>query len=93
MYLVEIKPSSKPWSANMLTYKFNAFRDKLHLSKGIKFYSMKHTGVTMLAESGASIRVIMDQCRHANLSATQHYLKRHAGLVNERIRDYFPSPI
>jgi integrase len=87
------KISSRPWGYNTLPYKFDMFRDMLGISKEIKFYSMKHTGVTMLAESGAPIRSIMDQCRHTNLSATQHYLKRHAGLVNERIRDYFPSPI
>lgn len=85
--------SNRSWGYNTLPYKFDQYRDKLGISKDIKFYSMKHTGVTMLAESGAPIRTIMDQCRHTNLSATQHYLKRHAGLVNERIRDYFPSPI
>lgn len=87
------KIAARSWGCNTLPYKFDKFRDQLGLSKDIKFYSMKHTGVTMLAESGAPIRAIMDQCRHTNLSATQHYLKRHAGLVNERIRDYFPSPI
>lgn len=87
------KISNRPWSVNALAYKFNFYRDRLGISKDIKFYSMKHTGVTMLAESGVSIRSIMDQCRHTNLSATQHYLKKHAGLVDVRIRDCFPSPV
>jgi hypothetical protein len=35
----------------------------------------------------------MDQLRHTRLEATQHYVKQHAGIVDTRIRNEFPSPI
>jgi len=80
-------------SVNMLRWRFNKFRDRLNLSKGYKFYSFKHTGASALHISGISMRELMDQLRHTNLDATQHYLKKHCGIVNNRIRDNFPSPI
>lgn len=85
--------NAKPISVNMLRWRFNKFRDKLNLSKGYKFYSFKHTGASMLHISGISMRELMDQLRHTKLDATQHYLKKHCGIVNNRIRDNFPSPI
>jgi integrase len=83
----------KPWSVNMLRYHFNRIRKKMGLPEDYKFYSFKHTGATALHQSGISMREIMDQLRHTNLSASQHYLKKHCGIVNDRIRDNFPSPM
>lgn len=60
---------------------------------GYKFYSFKHTGATNLHMSGISMRELMDQLRHTKLDATQHYLKKYCGIVNERIKNCFPSPI
>lgn len=82
-----------PISINMLRYRFNIIRDKLNLPKTYKLYSMKHTGASNLHRSGISMRELMDQLRHTQLDATQHYLKKHCGIVNDRIRDNFPSPI
>jgi len=84
---------TKPCSINMLRYRFDIIRDHLNLSKGYKLYSFKHTGASNLHRSGISMREIMDQLRHTKLEATQHYLKHHCGIVNDRIRDNFPSPI
>lgn len=80
-------------SDNMLRWRFNKYREELNLPKGYKFYSFKHTGASMLHRSGISMRELMDQLRHTKLDATQHYLKKHCGIVNDRIRDNFPSPI
>jgi len=82
-----------PWSVNMLTYHFNKYRNILKLSKGIKFYSMKHTGAMALHYSGCPIRNEMDQLRHKNLAASQHYIKKHGGMVDEIIRNNFPNPL
>lgn len=82
-----------PISINMLRYRFNKFRESMDLPKEYKLYSMKHTGASNLHLSGISMRELMDQLRHTKLEATQHYLKRHCGIVNDRIRDNFPSPI
>jgi site-specific recombinase XerD len=85
---------SRVLSENVMSYRFNKIRDRLGLPKGYKLYSMKHTGASNLHLSGhVSMRELMDQLRHTRLEATQHYVKRHSGIVNTRIRDQFPSPI
>lgn len=84
----------RPLSVNMLAYRFNKIRNRLNLTKRYKFYSFKHTGATALHNSNiVSLRQLMDQLGHSRLSATEHYIKRHAGFVNTAIREYFPSPI
>jgi integrase len=85
--------NKKPCSVNMLRCRFNAFRDELNLPKAYKFYSFKHTGASLLHMSGISMRELMDQLRHTNLSATAHYLKKQCGLVNERIKMGFPNMV
>lgn len=88
------KPDTIPCSINMLRYRFNKYRDKLNMPKGYKFYSNKHTGATALHNSNmVSMRGIMDQLGHLNLSSAQNYIKRHSGVVDTKIRDYFPSPM
>jgi integrase len=84
---------SKPCSVNMLRWRFNKIRDGLNMTKGYKFYSFKHTGASRLHMSGISMRELMDQLRHTKLEATQHYVKKHIGIINTRVRDNFPSPI
>jgi len=86
------KPGRVPWSENTLRNQFNKYRDKLKLSKSYKMYSSKHTGITRLAESGIPVHSIMEHARHTNLSVTQAYIKRHGGLVDDRIRCSFPNP-
>lgn len=88
------KPGSVPITENTLAYRFNKFRDYFGYTKGYKFYSMKHTGASALHMHGnISMRELMDQLRHTKLDATQRYVKKHGGIVNNRIRENFPSPI
>ena len=87
------KIAVKCTGVNSFRQRFCAIRKKLNMPEGYKFYSMKHTGASMLHLSGISMRELMDQLRHTKLDATQHYLKKHCGIINERIRDNFPSPI
>jgi len=88
------RPDSQPCSVNMLTYRFNKYRDKFGMPKGYKLYSWKHTGATTLHNSNTvSLHELMQQLGHSKLSSTEHYIKKQAGIVNTRIRDHFPSPI
>lgn len=80
-------------SENMLRFRFNKFKKALNLPNGYKFYSFKHTGASMLHKSGISMRELMDQLRHTRLAATEHYLKKHTGIINDRIRYKFPDPL
>lgn len=87
------KPGLQPLSINMLRYRFNIIRDDLNMPKGYKFYSFKHTGATILHNSNTvSLREVMDQLGHSRLSSTEHYIKKHGGVMNVRIRDNFPNP-
>lgn len=85
--------NDKPCNVNMLRCRFNVVRDKLGLPKSYKFYSLKHTGASNLHLSGISMRELMDQLRHTKLEATQHYLHKHCGIVNDRIKNSFPNPL
>ena len=87
------KPGTIPFSVNMLRWQFNKVREKLDLPKEYKWYSFKHSGASNLHLSGISMRELMDQLRHTKLEATSHYLKKHCGIVNDRIRNNFPNPI
>ncbi len=85
---------TKPVSENMLRYRFNRFRDKHNISKGVKLYSFKHQGCTTLHQTRlVSTFDLMTQLGHSNLTSTQHYLKKVAGNINSEIRNNFPSPI
>ena len=88
------KPDTKPCSVNMLRYRFNKYRDKFNMPKGYKLYSFKHSGATSLHYSNVvSLHGLMQQLGHSRLSATEHYIKKQAGIVDVKIRDSFPSPI
>ena len=83
---------TRPVSINMLRWRFNKIRDKFEMPKGYKFYSFKHTGATALHYSGLPMIELMNQLRHTKLEATSHYIKKHCGVINSRVRDSFPSP-
>ncbi|MCT4636251.1 MAG: site-specific integrase [Bacteroidales bacterium] len=87
------RPGPNHYGVNTLREKFNRIRDKNGISKDYKFYSMKHTGAGILLESGATISELMSQLRHTELTSTQHYIRRHFGDRNNKVRKNFPSPI
>jgi len=81
-------------SVNMLSYRFNKIRDSLGLSKEYKLYSMKHTGCTALSDAKIVSSVeMMHHFRHTKLDVMLHYIRKHGGMINTDIRDYFPDPI
>jgi integrase len=85
---------TRPVSVNMLRYRFNQFRDEHHLSKGVKLYSLKHSGITSLHNSGlVSLSELMTQIGHHNLTATQYYIKKRCMNVNNTIKNSFVSPL
>lgn len=85
---------TRPLSENMLRYRFNHFREKHNLGNGVKLYSFKHSGATTLHTSKiVSMVDLMNQLGHSNLTATQHYIKKKSGTINNEIKNNFPSPI
>lgn len=75
---------------NNLRFRFNRFRDALKMPDTYKFYSWKHTGGVMAAESGVSINEISDQMGHISLSTTSAYLKAKGGRRLDTIRYNYP---
>ena len=87
-------PGSQNISVNMLSYRFNKIRDSLKLSKEYKLYSMKHTGCTALSDAKIVSSVeMMHHFRHTKLDVMLHYIKKHGGMINSDIRDFFPDPV
>ena len=83
-----------PLSENMLRYRFNKYRDKYGLSHDVKLYSFKHIGASYLIHSKIiDILELKEHLRHANLGATQHYVKKVLGDRNNAIKTQFPNPL
>jgi integrase len=85
------KPGTKHLSKNNMRFRFNKIRKKLNLPTEYKFYSMKHTGATMLAEQGEPIINIRDHLGHKSIATTEHYLNRHGVNNSQTIRHNFPK--
>jgi integrase len=84
-------PGKRCIGKNSLRYRFNAVRKKLGMPLEYKFYSMKHTGATMLAEQGEPIINIRDHLGHTSIATTEHYLNRHGVNNSQTIRHNFPK--
>lgn len=83
-----------PLSENMLRYRFNKYRKKYALSNDVKLYSFKHMGASYLIHSKIiDILELKEHLRHANLGATQHYVKKVIGDRNNAIKTQFPNPL
>ena len=79
---------------NNFPYRFNKYRDKLGIDKGVKFYSLKHTGATDLINTKlSSLPQLMKHLGHTKISSTEHYVLEHGGVTNDIIKDRFVSPL
>ncbi len=84
-------PGEQPLGKNTMRIRFNVFRDRLKLTKEIKYYSWKHSGAQELADSGASIYELQRHLRHRNMDTTEQYLKKRIGQRSDHIRHSFPE--
>lgn len=86
-------PGGTPLGTNNMRNRFNKFRDVLNLSKDYKYYSLKHTGASMLLDSGKfNLRELMDHLRHHDINSTYHYIRKYRGNTSEKIKNSFPNP-
>lgn len=85
-------PGPQKMGQNTLRNRFNQVRDRLNLPTHYKFYSPKHTGAGKLLESGRTIVEVKDWCGHKHIEHTEHYIRRHFGIKNERVINDFPDP-
>ena len=74
---------------NTMRIRFINLRKDLGLDTKIKLYSFKHTGASELHRSGVPLVDMMEQLRHVSMKSTQHYVKKHVGTINPRLRKWF----
>lgn len=78
---------------NMFCYRFNKFRTKHNIPKGVKFYSAKHNGgLDFLDSVGGNVLELMHHYRHSKLTTTQRYIEKKLGKVNIKYQENSVSP-
>jgi integrase len=81
-------------SENMFCYRFNRFREKHGLPKGVKFYSAKHNGgLDFLDSVGGNVLELMHHYRHSKLTTTQRYVEKKLGQINIKYQHNSVNPI
>jgi integrase len=70
------QPYVKTWGMNTMRMKFNIARDELGLSKSIKFYSWKHTGIITALHNGMHPFDVQHHCRHQSFTTTEKYIQK-----------------
>lgn len=84
-------PGIQPLGRNTMRNRFNKIRDKLNLSKDIKYYSWKHSGAQALADAGLNTYELQRHLRHRELATTEKYLRKRIGQRSNMIKHNFPS--
>ena len=84
-------PGYQPLGRNTMRNRFNKIRDRLNLSKDIKYYSWKHSGAQELADAGANPYELQRHLRHRQLATTESYLRKRIGQKSNMIKHNFPS--
>jgi len=59
---------------------------KLNIRKECTFYCWKHTGAMNLYLATKDVYIVMNQCRHSDISTTMIYLRSLGLVVNEMVR-------
>ena len=85
-------PGDVPLGINSMRNRFNKVRDMLGLSQDYKYYSLKHTGASMLLDAGFTIVEVINHLRHHEIQSTYHYIRSRKGISSTRIREEFPDP-
>lgn len=70
------RPGPTPVGEHTMKERFNKIRDKLKLSKSIKFYSWKHTGAISMVNNGISVWQLQQHMRHSSITTTETYIKK-----------------
>lgn len=68
---------SEPINGDHFNRTFKIVKEKLNFKKpSVKFYDLKHTGVTIMVENNVPLQKIQKQCRHDSISTTEKYVGR-----------------
>ena len=74
VFSAQKQPSSKPTTRDYFTDKFKEAKDALGFTKNHTMYGLKHTGICLLIQNGASESDVKKYSRHSS-EAFQSYLR------------------
>ncbi len=70
------KQGSKLKNTRDIGKRWNKLRTELRLPEKLQFYSLKHTGITEMLESGAPAKYVQELAGHHSLEMTERYKKK-----------------
>lgn len=85
------RPGNQMLGKNSFRNRFNALRDKLHLSPEYKLYSFKYTGGVKLVNAGIDTWELQRHMRHKSIDTTEHYIRKNFAVKSDTIRNKFPD--
>lgn len=83
-------PGLRRLGKNSFRNRFNALRDKLHLSADYKLYSFKYTGASALVNAGIDTWELQRHMRHKSIDTTEHYIRKNFAVKSDTIKNNFP---
>jgi integrase len=86
-----LDPGTKEIAQTRIDRAWERFRNAVKLPDSKKIYSLKHTGVGKLVDTGLDTRSIQLQIRHYSLEQTQQYLDKFRRRPNEALKKRFPK--
>lgn len=84
-------PITTKWISRNMSDRFNKYKKLLCLPERVTFYSLKDTAGDRLLENNFNPKQVRDFMGHANLAMTDRYIKKRAGVRDERLFTEFPE--
>jgi len=88
VFSAQKQPSSKPTTRDYFTDKFNKAKKALGFGKNHTMYGLKHTGICLLLQNGASELDVKKYSRHAS-EAFQSYIRYYNMQQPKDLSDFF----
>ena len=85
------QPGTRCLGKNSFRNRFNALRNKLHLSAAYKLYSFKYTGASALVSAGIDTWELQRHMRHKSIDTTEHYVRKNFAVESDTIKNHFPD--
>lgn len=85
------KPGERCLGKNSFRNRFNALRNKLHLSAEYKLYSFKHTGGVKLVNAGIDTWELQRHFRHKSIETTERYIRKNFAVKSDKLKNEFPD--
>lgn len=88
LFSLNLEPGKQEMNPVIFRHHWGIMRKALKFSSTYKFYSLKDTGITELADNKISNISIRDQARHSSLAITDIYTRHNNCQVNQELERY-----